>query len=64
MSLRAGYRQISLSEKILLPAEIYAEHKYLTLMLKGHSLKELAGFINDATEVFLNYIPERVIICF
>ena len=42
---------------MLPPAEIYTEHKYFRLILKVHSPKELAGFINEPAEVFLSYIP-------
>ena len=58
MSLRAGYQQISLSERDL--ARISTEHidvKHLRLILKVHSPKEPAGFIDEPAEVFLSYIP-------
>ena len=45
-------------EEILSLAEFYTEHRYLRLSFKVHSLKELAGFINEpADEAFLCYIP-------
>ena len=53
MSLRAGYRHISL---ILSPAEPSSEHKYLKLILKVDISKEPAGFIDEPDKVFLSYI--------
>ena len=50
MSLRTSYRQIS-------QAEISAENKFLRLILKVYSPKELAVFINEPAEVFFSATP-------
>ena len=57
MLLIASYWQISPSEKILSPAEISTEHKYLRLKFKVQSPKEPVGFSNEPCKVFLSNIP-------
>lgn len=44
-------------KEVLSPPEILTGHKYLRQILKVHYPKGPAGFINEPTEVFLNYIP-------
>ena len=56
--LRASYQQIYCLKEILSLAETSTEHKYLKLVFKVHSPKELAGFNNEPAEGFLSYIPE------
>ena len=54
MLLRASYQQISPSERDLITDRNFnsREHKFLRLVLKEHSPKRLAGFINEPVEVF------------
>ena len=46
-------------KEISSPAEISTEHKYLRLILKLHSPKEVAGFMHEPAEVFVSYIPRQ-----